>query len=88
MDITMILGIVLGVISLALVAIVMAQPGKDKRLSGAIAGGSETYFGKSKSAGKEKILNRVTVVLCILLFAVLLTMLCITGKPEAAALAA
>ncbi len=76
----MILGIVLGVIALALVVVVMAQPGKDKRLSGAIAGGSETYFGKSKSASKEKILNKVTVVLCVALFVVLVALVCVAGS--------
>ncbi len=77
--IQLILGILLGVISLALVAIVMAQPGKDKSLSGAIAGGSETYFGKAKSASKDKILNKITVVLCILLFALLVALVCVSG---------
>ncbi len=76
----LILGIALGVVALALVLIVMAQPGKDKRLSGAIAGGSETYFGKAKSASKDKILNRITVILCIVLFALLLALVCVTGK--------
>ncbi len=84
MNLDMILGIVLGVISLALVALVLAQPGKDKRLSGAIAGGSETYFGKSKTASKEKILNRVTVVLCIILFIVLVALVCVTSQNTAA----
>ncbi len=76
--IQIILGIALGVISLALVLIVMAQPGKDKGLSGTISGGSaETYFGKAKSASKEKILSRVTVVLCVLLFALLVALVCV-----------
>ncbi len=75
--IQIILGIALGVISLALIAIVMAQPGKDKRLSGAIAGGSETYFGKAKAASKDKILNKITVALCILLFVLVMVLICI-----------
>ena len=42
--IELILGIVLAVISLGLVVAVLMQPGKDKRLSGAIAGGADTFF--------------------------------------------
>ena len=76
----MILGILLGVISLVLVAIVMAQPGKDKGLSGAIGGGSsDTYFGKAKSVSKEKVLSTITVILCVALFALLLALVCVTS---------
>ncbi len=75
--IPMILGILLGVISLAIICIVMAQPGKDKNLSGAIAGGSETYFGKAQSASKDKILNKVTIALCVALFVLVLVLICI-----------
>ena len=39
-----ILGIVLAVVSLALIVAVLMQPGKDKRLSGAIAGGAFSYL--------------------------------------------
>lgn len=75
-----ILGVLLGIVALLLVAVVMAQPGKDKGLSGAIGGGSsDTYFGKAKSVSKEKVLSTVTVVLCVLLFALLLALVCVTS---------
>ncbi len=73
----LILGIILMVLSLAAVIIVLAQPGKDKRLSGAIAGGAETYFGKGKTARLDKALNTVTIVLCVLLLVVVLAFVCI-----------
>ncbi len=76
-----VLGVLLAVISVALVAVVMMQPGKDKRLSGAIAGGSETYFGKGKTARKEKTLNSITVALCIALFVIIVVFVCIGGMP-------
>ena len=44
-----ILGIILLVLAVALVALVLFQSGKDKKLSGTIAGGAETFFGKSKA---------------------------------------
>lgn len=75
-----ILGVLLGIVALLLVVVVMAQPGKDKGLSGAIGGGSsDTYFGKAKSVSKEKVLSTVTVVLCVLLFALLLALVCVTS---------
>ena len=75
-----ILGVLLGIVALLLVAVVMAQPGKDKGLSGAIGGGSsDTYFGKAKSVSKEKVLSTITVVLCVVLFALLLALVCVTS---------
>ena len=72
-----VLGVMLGIVSLLLVAIVMAQPGKDKGLSASIGGGSsDTYFGKSKSVSKEKILSIATVILCVLLLGLLLALVC------------
>lgn len=64
------LGIVLIVIALALVVLVLFQSGKDKRLSGTIAGGAETFFGKSKATDYNKTLSVVTTVVSIV-FAVL-----------------
>ena len=77
--IQIVLGILLGVISVALIAVVLMQPGKDKRLSGAIAGGSETYFGQGKTARKEKTLNTITVALCLAMFVLLVVFVCIGG---------
>ena len=54
----------------AVMLVVLMQSGKDKRLSGSIAGGADTYFGKSKGRSWDKILARVTTVVAIL-FAIL-----------------
>lgn len=73
----MILGIILLVMSVAMVVVVALQPGKDKQ-SAAISGGSaDTYFGKTKTAGKEKILEKITIVMAILMFIILIAMTCI-----------
>ncbi|MBO5415788.1 MAG: preprotein translocase subunit SecG [Clostridia bacterium] len=58
-----ILGIVIMVFAVLLVVLVLMQSGKDKRLSGSIAGGAETFFGKSKGKTADKILSRITTVL-------------------------
>lgn len=65
-----ILGIAIAVIAVALVACVLCQSSKDKRLSGAIVGSSENFMGKSRGQSKDKILANVTTVLS-LVFAVL-----------------
>ena len=53
--------IVLEVIaSLALIVIVLFQSGKEAGLSGAVAGGSDTYMSKNKSASLDKKLASAT----------------------------
>jgi preprotein translocase subunit SecG len=69
-----VLGGVLIAMALFLVIAVLAQTGKDKKLSGSIAGGSDTYFGKSKGRSWDKILARLTTVIAIL-FGVLVVVL-------------
>ena len=53
--------IVLEVIaSLALIVIVLFQSGKEAGLSGAVAGGSDTYLSKNKGASLDKKLASAT----------------------------
>lgn len=40
--------------SIALILVVLLQSGKEAGLSGAIAGGSDTYMGKNKSSSLDK----------------------------------
>jgi preprotein translocase subunit SecG len=60
-----VLGGVLIAMALFLVIAVLAQTGKDKKLSGSIAGGAETFFGKSKATQMDKILSRATIIAAI-----------------------
>ena len=60
---TIALCIILIVMAVAICALVMMQSDKDTKLSGTIAGGSETYFGKNKSNTRDKILSNITAVL-------------------------
>ena len=62
------LGAVLIVTSIALVAIVLMQEGRSDGLSGAIAGGAETFFGKNKGRTMEEKLVKITKVLAIAFF--------------------
>lgn len=72
-----ILAFVLGIVSLGLVVAVLMQPGKDKRLSGAIAGGADTFFSKSKASRLDKVLGKATVAMCVVFFVVIMALFCI-----------
>ena len=64
-----IFGGLLLVMALFLVVAVLFQSGKDKRLSGSIAGGAETFFGKNKARSLEAKLQKMTVGVSIAFFA-------------------
>ena len=61
-----ILGSILIFLSVVLTVVILFQSAKDKRLSGAIAGGTESFFGKSKAKTTDRILSKVTIVISIL----------------------
>ena len=63
-----ILGIVLILLSVAIIVLVLLQEGKSAGLSGAIAGGAETFFGKNKSRTKESKLVLITKIIAISFF--------------------
>lgn len=58
-------GVVLIVLAIAIVALVLLQEGNSKGLSGAIAGGAETFFGKNKGRTMEAKLVKLTKVVGI-----------------------
>lgn len=69
-----ILSAILGLDCLALIVLVLMQQGKSAGLSGAIAGGAETFFGKKKAAsyeGKMELFTKITGVVFMVLAVVL-----------------
>ena len=54
------------IISLALIVVVLLQHGKQQGLSGAIAGGAETFFGKNKGRTVDAMLKKFTAVVAVL----------------------
>lgn len=62
-------------LSLGLIATVLLQSGKSAGLSGAIAGGAETFFGKKK--GLDELLQKLTTFIAIgfMLTAIVLALL-------------
>ena len=70
-----VIGGILIALAVLLVVVILSQSGKDKSLSGAIAGGSsDTYFGKSGGSSKEKMLTIITIVLAILFVGLAVTL--------------
>ncbi len=66
--IEIILGVLILITSILTVVMVLMQEGKQQGLSGAIAGGAETFFGKSKGRTMEQKLVKITRVLAIVFF--------------------
>ena len=59
------IGIVLILAAIFLVVAVLMQSGKSHNLSGTIAGGAETFFGKSKASTMDKKLSKLTPIVAI-----------------------
>lgn len=54
------------IVAIALIVIVLLQHGKQAGLSGAIAGGAETFFGKNKGRTIDAILSKLTSVAAVI----------------------
>lgn len=59
------LKLLLVIFAIGVIVVVLLQQGKSAGLSGAISGGAEHLFGKTKARGMELVLQRVTVVMAI-----------------------
>ena len=72
----LVLSIVLVVLSLALIAIVMLQSGKSAGLSGAIAGGADTFLSKNKAKTLDAKLSKMTkrVAIAFMVLALLISL--------------
>ncbi len=66
-------------IAFGLMVTVLFQSSKSQGLSGSIAGGAETFFGKNKGKTMDGVLAKLTVVLAIL-FVVTSVSLSLIGK--------
>ncbi len=74
------LGIALIVLSVALTVMVLFQSAKDKRLSGTIAGGAETFFGKTKGTSIDKLLSKLTIVVSALVVLITIALVVVTNN--------
>lgn len=69
-----VLGGVLIFLAVFLVVAVLMQSGKDKRLSGSIGGGTDTYYGQNKGKSRDKILSVLTTIVGIIFVALVVVM--------------
>jgi preprotein translocase subunit SecG len=69
-----VLTVILILSSLLLIIVVLLQPGKSAGLSGAIAGGAETFFGRNKAKSYEGKLALATKIATGVVFAVSLAL--------------
>lgn len=53
------------ILAVSLILIVLLQSGKQAGLSGSIAGGAETFFGKNKGRTVDALLSKYTAVAAI-----------------------
>ena len=60
---TLALCIILLVLAVAICVLVMMQNDSETKLSGTIAGGSDTFFGKNKGNSRDKVLSNLTAIL-------------------------
>ncbi len=63
-------GVVLIVLAIAISALVLLQEGNSQGLSGTIAGGAETFFGKNKGRTMEAKLVKLTKIIGISFFVI------------------
>ena len=62
---TTILNIVHIIFSIAIIVMVLFQSGKSAGLSGSIAGGAETFFGKNKGRTIDAMLSKYTSIAAV-----------------------
>lgn len=77
---TTIIGILLIIMAVFLVISVLMQSSKDHRLGGSIAGGAETFFGKTKGKSMDAMFNKLTTIVAII-FVILVVILYVV-QPE------
>ncbi len=65
-------GAILIIASVIITIVVLMQEGRSQNLSGAIAGGAETFLGKSKGRTIEAKLERITKWLIVSFFIIVL----------------
>lgn len=74
-----ILGVAMIVLSIIMIVIILMQDSRAEGLSGAIAGGAETFFGKNRGRSVEARLGKITKVLCGIFVALSLIMTLLIG---------
>ena len=75
------LGIILMIGAIFLIAAVLMQSGKSHKLSGTIAGGAETFFGKTKGKSIDKLFSKLTTIVSIVFVVLVIVVYIFQDKP-------
>lgn len=75
--VVLVIQLVLCIFSLFMVAVVLLQPGKSAGLSGDIAGGAETFLGKTKAKSYEGKLKKLTKIAAVAIMALAIALVII-----------
>ncbi len=67
-----IFGFIMIALAVGLIILILFQQSRNSGLSGAIAGGSDNFFGKNKSNSKDEKLARLTKILAVIFFIITL----------------
>ena len=78
---TIVICALLLLVAVFVIVAVLMQQGKSHNLSGTIAGGAETFFGKQKGKSMDALFNKLTTVIAIIF--VLLVVVLYVMQPEA-----
>ena len=75
------LGIILLLAAIFLIVAVLMQSGKSHKLSGTIAGGAETFFGKTKGKTIDKMLSKLTTIVSVVFVVLVVVVYIFQDKP-------
>ena len=75
------LGIILMLAAIFLIAAVLMQSGKSHKLSGTIAGGAETFFGKTKGKSIDKLFSKLTTIVSVAFVVLVIVVYIFQDKP-------
>lgn len=78
-----VLSVIYFIVSLVLIAVVMLQSGKSAGLSGAIAGGADTFLSKNKAKTADARLAKMTKWIAIVFMVLTLVLCLVPGAPAA-----
>ena len=68
-----VIGVILLIAAVFLIVAVLMQNGQQHKV-GAIQGGAETFFGKTKGSAIDKLLNRLTTIVAIVFCVIVIVM--------------
>ncbi|MBR2461480.1 MAG: preprotein translocase subunit SecG [Clostridia bacterium] len=75
------LGIILILAATFLIVAVLMQSGKSHKLSGTIAGGAETFFGKQKGKAMDVLFSKLTTIVSIVFVVIVVLVYVLQDKP-------